>query len=216
MVAVADKIDFVKQDKKLYYGSPEPEIMAVPKMRYLMIDGEGAPEGNPRFQQAMGALFGVAYTIRFMGKKGPTPAGYREFKVAPVEGLWWMDDGTEFDQARPADWRWTLLIRMPEFVDTAVVSSVIADLVEKKKDTSYMQVRVEDLAEGRAVQLLHVGPYDAEGPNLDKMVAYTKGQGYAYTGKHHEIYLGDPRRTAPDKLKTLLRHPVAKRRDNED
>src|SRR5512146_1304544 len=111
-----DKIDFVKQDKAFYSAKTEAEVVEVPAMQYLMFDGQGVPEGNPEFQRAFQALYGVAYTIKFTPKKGTAPAGYQDCKVPPPEGLWWMKGKEEFDMARPQDWRWTLMIRMPDFV----------------------------------------------------------------------------------------------------
>lgn len=204
-----DKIDFIKQDKQYYTSkTDQPEIVEVPEMQYLMVDGRGMPEDNPEFQRAMGALYGVAYTIKFMPKKGTAPTGYRDFKVAPPEGLWWMADDKEFDMARPNDWCWTLMIRMPDFVTGQVVEAAISEVSLRKKDDVYKQVRLEILNEGRSVQIMHIGPYDQEQADLDKMTALAKGEGFDYHGKHHEIYFGDPRRTAPEKLKTLLRHPL--------
>lgn len=203
-----DKIDFVKQDKQFYASGSEPELVIVPVMQYLMYDGKGTPESSPEFQRAFQALYGVAYTIKFMPKKGVTPRGYQDFKVPPPEGLWWMEGEEGFDMKRPKDWRWTLMIRLPEFVTQEVVQDAIEQLVAKKKDDVYMNVRLELLAEGKAVQLMHIGPYEAEAADLAKMTAFADAKGYRYHGKHHEIYFGDPRRTKPEKLKTLLRHPV--------
>lgn len=203
-----DKIDFVKQDKLFYNAPTEPAIVEVPPMRYLMYDGQGVPENNPEFQRAFQALYGVAYTIKFMPKLGDVPPGYRDFKVPPPEGLWWMADGQPFDQSRPRDWRWTLMIRVPDFVTPQVADTAIAEMVIKKKDEVYRRLRLETLDEGPAVQLLHIGPYDSEQDSLARMDAFAADQGYTYTGKHHEIYFGDPNRTKPEKLKTILRHPV--------
>ena len=203
-----DKIDFVLQDKKIYVPSTEAQLVEVPAMQYLMYDGRGQPEDNPEFRRAFQALYGVAYTIKFMGKKGGAPAGYRDFKVPPPEGLWWMEGSDGFDMTRPGDWRWTLMIRMPDFVTPAIVRRAIAELVAKKKDDVYVNVGLERLAEGKAVQLMHIGPYDTEAADIARLDAFAATNGLRYRGKHHEIYFGDPRRTKPEKLKTVLRHPV--------
>lgn len=203
-----DKIDFVKQDKALYTAKTEAEVIEVPGMFYLMYDGQGMPEDNPEFQQAFNALYGIAYTIKFMPKKGDNPPGYRDFKVPPPEGLWWMEGGRQFDMSRPEAWRWTLMIRVPEFVTPQVVDTAIAEMIIKKHDDVYKKVRLERLDEGMAVQLMHIGPYDAEAASLAKMDQLAEQLGLSYHGKHHEIYFGDPRRTEPEKLRTLLRHPV--------
>lgn len=203
-----NKIDFVSKDKKFYQPKTEPEIVEVPTMQFLMFDGEGAPENNPSFREAFTALYGVAYSIKFMPKRGLLPFGYEEFKVPPPEGLWWMAGGKSFDTSRPEDWRWTLMLRMPEFVTHELVNQVAGELVARKNNDVYWRVRLDTLKEGASVQLMHFGPYEDEGADLASMEAYAHAAGYQYTGKHHEIYFGDPRRTTPSKLKTVLRHPV--------
>jgi hypothetical protein len=203
-----DKIDFIARDKQLYAPKNEPEVVDVPVMWYLMFDGQGTPESNPEFQKAFQALYGVAYSLKFMPKKGVAPEGWQDFKVPPPEGLWWMADGSEFDSAKPEDWRWTLMVRVPDWVTPKLARQAAAELVAKKKDDVYVNVRLEGLAEGKSVQLMHTGPYETEGPDLAKMDSFAATGGLRYHGKHHEIYFGDPRRTKPEKLKTILRHPV--------
>lgn len=208
-------IDFMKQDKALYLPKTEPEIIHIPKMKFIMVDGKGQPEGGPpehntEFQNAFSALYGIAYSIKMSYKKGDEPAGYQNFKVAPPEGLWWMEDGKAFDMKRPEEWRWTLMLRMPEFVTPEVVAGYAEQLNQKKKTSIYSNVRLEEYEEGDVVQLMHIGPYDQEGPNIEKMLDYAKEKGYQLRGKHHELYYGDPRRTAPERLKTVLRQPVQK------
>lgn len=177
-------------------------------MQYLMFDGKGRPEDNPDFQRAMQALYGVAYTIKFMPKVGDTPPGYQDFKVPPPEGLWWTEGNGDFDMAHPAKWRWTLMLRMPDFVTQEIADTAIIEMCLKKKDNVYRKLRLETLDEGRSVQVMHTGPYDKEQMCIEKMDNLTDRRGFNYRGKHHEIYFGDPRRTAPEKLKTILRHPV--------
>ena len=203
-----NKIDFVAQDKQLYQPAIEPGLVDVPEMLFLMFDGHGIPENNPLFQKAFQALYGIVYTIKFMPNKGTTPRGYVDFKVPPPEGLWWMKGVEGFDMNRPQDWQWTLMLRVPDFVDQALVDDAVEQLVAKKKDDIYRQVRLEPYEEGNSVQLLHVGAYDQEGPDLAKMEQFAADHGFTYIGKHHEIYFGDPRRSKPENLKTVLRHPV--------
>lgn len=203
-----DKLDFVKQDKHLYDSDTTPELIMVPGMLYLMYDGKGMPKDNPEFQRAFNALFGVAYSLKFLAKKGHVPRGYKDFKVAPPEGLWWMEGDESFDLNQPDKWRWTLMIRMPEFVTQRMVLNAIEELVEKKKDHSYRNVRLSRLNEGPSVQVLHVGPYETEQDSIAKLHDLVHALGYRLDGKHHEIYFGDPRRTKPERLKTILRHPV--------
>lgn len=202
------KLDFVAQDKQLYTPKTEPEMVDVPTMQYLMVDGQGTPETTPAFQRAFAALYAVAYTLKFMGKKGAPPAGWQDFKVPPPEGLWWMADKSDFDQATPEEWRWTLMLRMPDFVTQEVLHEAIEQLVAKKKSDIYRIVRLEQYAEGKSVQIMHIGPYETEAADISALEAFADAEGYTYSGKHHEIYFGDPRRTKPEKLKTVLRHPV--------
>lgn len=203
-----DRIDFIAQNKQLYSPKTEPELIEVPPMRYLMYDGYGTPETSPEFQKAMQALYGIAYSIKFMPKKGKMPRGWRDFKVPPPEGLWWMRNGQAFDASQPEEWGWTLMLRVPDFVSFELVDQVATELVKKKHEEAYARVYIEEYREGPSVQLMHIGPYESEAADIAKMDAFASAHGYRYHGKHHEIYFGDPRRTKPEKLKTVLRHPV--------
>jgi hypothetical protein len=207
-----ETVDFKKDPT--YKAKPTPAIIDVPKMLFVMVDGKGAPEGSKKveteFQQAMQILFGIIYTIKFWGKKFPLPANYAKFTLAPIEGLWWMKTGQEFDMTKPDDWQWTVMLRLPEFVTPKYFKEVVAACIEGKQSDIYGKARLEGFNEGTCVQILHVGPYNSEKPNIEKMHAFAKDSGYELIGKHHELYFGDPRRTAPEKLKTILRHPVRK------
>jgi len=203
-----DKIDFVADDKDLYAPKAEPELVDVPTLPYLMYDGRGIPEHNPEFQRAFHALYGVAYGLKSLAKRGRLSNNRRDFKVPPPEGLWWTEGDKSFMEAKREDWHWTLMIRMPEWVTPKLVQQVVTELMAKKKDDVFRGVRFEELAEGKSVQLMHVGPYDTEDADLAKMATFTETAGMHYRGKHHEIYFGDPRRTKPKKLHTILRHPV--------
>lgn len=203
-----NKLDFVAQEKQFYQPAKEPAIVEVPDMLFLMFDGQGMPESNPLFQKAFQALYGIAYTIKFLPKKGQIPKGYVDFKVPPPEGLWWMKGDKIFDTAKPEDWRWTLMLRMPDFVDQTLLTEVVEQLVAKKKDDIYRQVRLEPYEEGESVQMLYVGAYENEAPALKLMQEFAKAQGFKAAGKHHEIYFGDPRRSKPENLKTVLRQPI--------
>jgi hypothetical protein len=208
-------IDFVKEQKDLYLPKTEPVIVDVPEMLFLMVDGKGQPESGPaehdnEFQAAFGALYGIVYSIKFSDKKGSAPAGFKKFKVSPPEGLWWMEGGKGFDTSKPNDWRWTLMLRVPEFVTKDVIAKFADELEKKKGPGAYKKVRLEKYTEGPSVQIMHIGPYAEEQPNIEKMHAFAKEQGYKLHGHHHEIYFGDPRRSAPEKLKTVLRQPVRK------
>ena len=199
----ARKLDLHKVYAADYVAPRKPAIVVTKPGRYLAAAGSGDPNA-PAFGGKVGALYAVAYTVKMARKK----AG-RDFKVAGLEGLWWGVGGPGWmiDQAR-GTWRWKVLIRMPAFVTAAEVRAAVKQLLAKGKGKAIGQVRLERLAEGRAVQMLHVGPYVDEGPTMNAMVAFAKAKGLRFTGKHHEIYLSDPRRVKPEKLRTILRHPV--------
>lgn len=203
-------IDFKKDIT--YKAKTEPHIITVPNMLFVTYSGKGAPEGSggaaTEFQQAMQALFGIVYSIKFWDKKHTAPPGYAKFTMAPVEGLWWMANGKDFDMHKPTEWRWTVMLRVPEFVTPDYFAQVVRECVAAKKSDVYNNARLEWFDEGTVVQIMHIGPYATEQPNIEKMHAYAHNQGYQLTGKHHELYFGDPRRTAPENLKTILRHPV--------
>lgn len=211
-------IDFVKENKQLYKPGRQPEIVEVPKMKFIMVDGKGAPdpekgtdEDVSEFQKMFPVLYGLAYGIKMSYKGEEQLPGYQNFKVPPPEALWWMADNSDFDIERPDKWRWTLMLRVPDFVTEKIVQDFIEKLVVKKKSEDYKKARLEEYQEGLAVQVMHVGAYKEEGPTIDAMHAFAKQQGYTLHGKHHEIYYGDPRRTTPEKLKTVLRQPVVKK-----
>lgn len=200
-----DKIDFKKELKYLYSPSAkEPALVEVPEMKFLMVDGQGDPGTSAAFQAAMEMLYGLSYTLKFtMKKKG------KDWTVPPLEGLWWMEGIDGFDMNRRDEWKWTLMVMQPEFITEAQVEQARKELAEKRGEPA-VKARFGSLREGLCVQLMHVGPYSAEGPTIQRLHLFAQEQGYRLRGKHHEIYLGDPRRTAPEKLKTVLRHPVQK------
>lgn len=207
------KIDFQKEYKQLFSANAkEVTEVSVPPLPFLMVDGAGDPNGQ-EFQDAVGALYSVAYTIKFWAKKHPAPAGYRDFGVAPLEGLWWLkggDIGVSWYEVPRESWRWTAMIMQPDFITETFLKEVIAEVAAKKPNPKLFSVRLETLTEGQCVQIMHVGPYATEMDDIKKLVDYIDEHGLKSNGKHHEIYLGDPRRTAPEKLKTILRHPVTK------
>jgi hypothetical protein len=202
---MANKVDLKKKYKALFAPKKTPQIVEVPPLRYLMIDGAGAPE-SAAFAEAIAALYPAAYALKFHHKT----AGKGDFVVAPLEALWWADDWTVFMANQRQDWRWTAMIMQPDFVSPDDLAVVLKALEKKKKRVPlHDRMRLETLEEGKAVQVMHHGPYSAEGPVIANMHAFAEGEGYPLTGKHHEIYLSDMRRTAPEKLKTVLRQPVA-------
>ncbi|MHC1726460.1 MAG: GyrI-like domain-containing protein [Syntrophobacteraceae bacterium] len=203
------KIDF-KKDFKAWYKAPENGFVFVelPPVQYLMIDGAGDPNSVPEFQSAVETLYGVAYTIKFSAKKaGVGP----EYSIPPLDGLWWCE-GMQgcFDPENRSLWRWSLMLIQPHHVNGAMVLAAAEQLTAKGKQGPFGGLRLQSLEEGLCVQTLHVGPYCDEAPRITAMHRYVEDVGYLLHGKHHEIYLSDPRRTSPEKLKTILRNPVVK------
>ena len=204
---MAEKLELKKERIDLYRPSTKgPVLIEVPEMAFLMIDGAGNPNTHPDYQAAVEALYGTAYTIKFACKK----ALGRDFVVMPLEGLWWGMplDKAVFTEADKDQFQWTMMIRQPDFVTPEMVTEAASEAARKKDLPALPKLRFELYAEGMAVQSMHIGPYDAEGPLIRQMHQFALDSGYHLHGKHHEIYLGDPRRTAPEKLKTVLRQPV--------
>jgi hypothetical protein len=205
------KIDFKKELKYLYQpSSREFSIVEVPAMNFLMVDGHGDPNKVTEYQSAVEALYAVAYRLKFLSKKGLD----KDYVVPPLEGLWWATDMASFTTSRDKDaWDWTMMIMQPQWIGPGMVQEALAQ-VEKKGDRPALpKLRLEPYEEGLSVQILHLGSYEDEGPTLRRMhEEFIPQNGYEMRGKHHEIYLSDPRRTAPDKLKTVLRQPIRKAR----
>jgi len=205
-------LDLVKSHKPLYQPSAKhPAIVDVPELAFLMVDGRGDPETAEPYHQALEALYSVAYTLKFTLKKADPE---RDFKVAPLEGQWWADDvaPTMADLQRDRDaWNWTMMIAVPDAVTPAEVAAAREAAARKRELPAAPLLRLERLAEGLAAQIMHVGPYSEEAPTIERLHAFAAAEGYELRGRHHEIYLGDPRRTAPERLKTVLRHPVTPR-----
>lgn len=202
-------LDWKKDYKALYYPPAKPVMMDAPAFNFLMIDGRGDPNHNPAYQRAVEALFSLAYTLKFTIKK----AGGVEFAVFPAEGLWWEEDLAQFSLEHKERWEWTMMIAQPEPVTAEGVERARAEVIRKKKGEPALletlaQVRFERYAEGRCAQVMHTGPFSAEGPVVAGLHEFIHAQGCTPSGKHHEIYLSDFRRTAPEKLKTVIRQPV--------
>ena len=200
-------IDLTRKLPDLYRPSPrEWTLVEVPPLRYLAVDGHGDPNTAPEYADAVAALYAVAYRCKFMAK---AELGY-DYKVPPLEGLWWADDHASFTHRRDKQrWDWTMLILVPEQVPDALVERACAEVRRKKTLPALSGLRLLPLAEGLCAQIMHVGSYEDEAPVLARLHdEWLPQQGYRERGKHHEIYLGDPRRTAPAKLRTILRQPV--------
>ena len=202
-------IDLVRELKPLYSPSAKaPAIVDVPEIAFLMVDGRGDPNSSEQYEAALQALYGVAYTLKFTLKKAQPE---RDFKVAPLEGLWWTDGEPpsldELQTDRDA-WNWTMMIAVPDAVTAAEVGAAADAAARRRPLPAAGLVRLERFAEGQAAQLMHIGPYAEEAPTIARLHDFVADQGYELRGRHHEIYLGDPRRTAPERLKTVIRHPV--------
>ncbi|WP_053352460.1 GyrI-like domain-containing protein [Leucobacter musarum] len=198
----------LKRELDAYRAKPgEFRVLEVPSQRAVMIDGHGDPNVDPAYAAAVAALYPLAYAVKFASKR---ELG-RDYTVMPLEGLWWADDYASFTTARDkSQWRWTLLIVQPDWIDAALVETARARVAAKPDAPARLaDVRFETISEGRCVQTLHVGSYDDEAPVLAQMHdVFMPSQGLRPRGTHHEIYLSDPRRTAPCWLRTILRQPV--------
>lgn len=208
------KFDFKKEYKDLYLPKQKPVLIDVPKMHFIMVDGKGAP-GSEQYQNAMELLYSLTFTIKMSKMTGEQPVGYFEYVVPPLEGLWWSEKGA-LDTSMPREeWLWTSMIRQPEFVTQDSYRWAVEKATQKKPELDFSLARFEELEEGMCVQMMHVGPYSEEERSMALMRRFLEENGWMDASgrdrKHHEIYLGDPRKTAPEKLKTVLRIPVAKK-----
>ena len=203
--------DYKKEYKDLYMPKDKPVLIDVPDMNFIMVDGSGDPNDNPDFQQAIELLYGLSFTIKMSKKKGKQPEGYFEYVVPLLEGLWWIDEGVFSLEVRD-NWKWTVMIRQPEFVDQDLFAWAQSELKKKKPELPIENARFEAFHEGLCVQIMHIGPYATEPETMKKVEAFIAEQGLrdkvSSGGKHHEIYISDPRRCKPEKMKTVLRHPV--------
>ena len=203
------KIDLKKELKHLYNPSTkEISIVDVPKMNFLMIDGKGDPNTSQEYKEAIEALYAVSYALKFMIEKGETAIDY---VVMPLEGLWWTDDIAQFSTENKDIWEWMAMIMQPEYVTKDLVTEAFEQVEKKKNPPALSKMRFESFHEGLSTQIMHIGPYSAEGPTIKKLHSFIKEKGYEFDGlvqKHHEIYLSDPRRTAPEKMKTIIRQPM--------
>jgi len=200
-----NKIDLKKELKQLYKVSAKEIVqVTVPPLKFLMVDGTGDPNTSQEYVQAVEALFSVSYTAKFAVKKGAQKIDYA---VMPLEGLWWADDLSAFTASDKANWNWTMMILQPSFVPDETIQDAIATVGRKKNLPALHKLRLEEFSEGRCAQILHIGPFSAEGPTIAKLHEYI-GTHSSLTGKHHEIYLTDIRRADPMKWKTIIRQPM--------
>jgi hypothetical protein len=199
------KIDFKKELKHLYNPSAKKvETVDVPMMSFLMIDGSGDPNTAQEYKDSVEALFAVSYALKFMVKKEKGV----DYGVLPLEGLWWTDDMTQFSVENKDMWKWTSMIMQPEYVTEDLVSKALEQVEKKKNPPALPKIKFESFHEGLSAQIMHIGPYSAEGPTIERLHNFIKENGYELKGKHHEIYLSDPRRSAPERMKTVIRQPL--------
>lgn len=199
--------DWKKELKHLYNPSAkEFSLVDVPPMQFLMVDGRGDPNTAAEYSNALEALYPLAYTLKFMSKRELE----RDYSVPPLEGLWWAEDMAVYTAKPDRDaWQWRMMIMTPDWIGQEHFERAVAEVGRKKNPAALDKVRLEAFHEGLSVQILHIGPYSAEGPTIARLhKVFLPQNGLVENGEHHEIYLSDPRRAAPEKLKTILRQPV--------
>lgn len=201
-----EKLDLKKKWKHLYQPTAgAPVAVDVPPLKYLMVDGMGDPNNSSEFQQAVEALYSLSYTLKFSLKKSPKP---KDWGVMPLEGLWWAEDAGAFYDIPKERWHWTAMILQPDFITDAQMNAAFDEVRRKKNLAALDKVRFETLEEGKTVQILYLGPFSEERETIERMHGFIYAAGKKLWGRHHEIYLSDPRRTAPAKLRTILRQPM--------
>lgn len=201
-----EKRDYRKELTELY--KPKTGVVVevdVPEMNFLMADGEGDPNNSKSFSEVTEALYAVSYALKFMVKKGDLQIDYG---VMPLEGLWWSDDMATFSVDDKSDWKWTLMIMQPELIDSEMAAAAIDQVRTKKNPVALSLLRFESFKEGPAAQTMHIGPFSEEGPVIAEIHAHIEERGKKRRGRHHEIYLSDIRRAAPEKWKTVIRQPM--------
>jgi len=201
------KIDLTKEFSDLYkQRKNKVSLVKVPQMQFVMIDGVKDPNLNPEYSDAVSALFSVAYKIKFKVKKGPLSVDY---KVMPLEGLWWADDMGKFSLDNRTNWKWTMMIMQPNFITEEVFKEALAEVKAKKENPKLDEIRFTAYIEGLCMQIFHQGPYgEGERETINKLHQHIFDNGLRLHGKHHEIYFNSPQKTAPDNLKTIIRQPV--------
>jgi hypothetical protein len=200
------KVDFKKELKHLYQPSAkEVSVVDVPPMNFLKIDGQGDPNTSLEYQEAIAALYTMSYQLKFT-IKGLDPE--LDYVVPPLEGLWWAEEMEAFSLGQKDAWQWTAMMLVPDHVTQDLFEEALKEAQKKKDLVGLSGLRLERYHEGLSVQIMHLGPWADEAPTIEKLHAFARDQGYRLRGKHHEIYLSDPRRPAPDKIKTVIRQPV--------
>jgi len=199
------KIDFKKESKHLYYPSVKmAEIVDVPMMNFLMINGVGDPNTAQEYKNAVEALFALSYTLKFIVKKEKDI----DYVVLPLESLWFTDDITKFSLENKDEWKWISMIMQPEYITKDLVSKALEKVKRRKNPIDLKKIRFESFHERLSAQIMHIGPYSAETPTIEKLHKFITETGHVLRGKHHEIYLSDPHKAKPEKMKTVIRQPL--------
>jgi len=215
-----EKLDYKKAYKELYLPKQKPDVVDVPAMKFIMVNGSGNPnDSGGEYQQAVELLYGLSYTIKMSKKSGWEPKDYFDYVVPPLEGLWWIEEKT-MDFTQKSKFSWTSMIRQPEFVTKEVFKWACEELKRKKPGINISKAYLETFSEGLCVQMMHIGKFDDEPKTIKLIETYINENNFKNAissieldgriRRHHEIYLSDPRKIAPEKLKTVLRHPVVK------
>lgn len=197
-----EKLDLKKKYKAYYSATKTPALIDVPPFMCLAITGQGEPAGES-FNNKIEALYSLAYGIKKLYKLQS-----KDFTVPPMGALWWLNGSKSILEVHPSEWNWKLLIHLPDFIKSKTVEQAMAEVLKKKKLNLVKEIVFEKFEEGRSIQILHTGPYSAEEPTVDKIRELMKKQNLKQNGHHHEIYLSDPRKVHPEKLKTIIRYPV--------
>ncbi len=209
--------DFKREYKSLYNPKKTPDIIDVPEMKFIMVEGSGNPNTSSSYKEALEILYGLSYAIKMSKKNDTQPKGYFDFVVPPLEGLWWFDEDSFNGEvkSRKDEFNWIMMIRQPDFVTTEVFESIKKVLSKKKPELNVSRAILKEHKEGLCAQIMHIGPYDDEPATVAKLEKHIEAEGYkslmSGLRQHHEIYLSDPRKTFPEKLKTIIRHPIVKK-----
>lgn len=195
-----------KKDMKELYFPPTGKVVEVqvPALGFLVVQGKGDPNSNPGFQASIGALYSISYTLKFMVRRSDPS---RDFKVGPLEALWWNMGNGSLLQGKREDWQWKAMILQPSFADQDLVEEARREARKKRLNPLIEEARLESIEEGRSAQIMHIGPWDKEAENIERVQEFIRGKGGAPCGHHHEIYMSDPRRVPPEKYKTVIRQP---------